>query len=134
MSTHHVLPSLPPVAEPYDLAIVGAGRVGQTLGRLLSALGHRVTFVACRTLAAAEQAVRFIGAGLPTTYEAAPLDLPQPGRGVVCLTTPDQAIASTAAGLAQRAPAWQGITVLHCSGALSSTALHVLRSAGAQVA
>lgn len=126
--------ALPVGPVSYDLAIVGAGRVGQTLGRLLAALGHRITWVACRTHAAAEQAVRFIGAGLPTTYEAAPLNLLAPGRGVVCITTPDQAIVATATLLAQRGPVWPGVTVLHCSGALSSTVLHLLHPAGAHLA
>lgn len=52
----------------YAIAIVGAGRVGQTLGRLLTAVGHRITTVSCRTRAAAEQAVAFIGGGQPCAY------------------------------------------------------------------
>ena len=122
-----------PTATGYDIALVGAGRVGQTLGRLLVARGHRITFVACRTRVAAERAVTFIGTGQPMTYDDAPLDVVRTGRGVVCITTPDAAIAPTAAHLASRAPAWHDVTVLHCSGALSSTVLHVLRPCGAQV-
>jgi len=117
----------------YALAIVGAGRVGQTLGRLLAALGHRITTVSCRTRAAAERAVAFIGAGQPHVYGTAPVDVPHAGGGVVCITTPDQAIASMAARLAQAQPVWSGVVVLHCSGALSSTVLHGLRACGAQV-
>ncbi len=89
-----------PDATRYDIALVGAGRVGQTLGRLLLALGHRIVFVACRTRASAERAVTFIGAGQPMTYDDAPLDVVQAGRGVVCITTPDAAIAPTAVHLA----------------------------------
>lgn len=117
----------------YAIAIVGAGRVGRTLGRLLAAVGHRITTVSCRTRAAAEQAVAFIGAGQPCAYGAAPLDFPQECRSVVCITTPDQAIASIAARLAHDQSVWPGVVVLHCSGALSSTVLHVLRACGAQV-
>ena len=109
-----------PAATRYDIALVGAGRVGQTLGRLLVALGHRMVFVACRTRASAERAVTFIGAGQPMTYDDAPLDVVQAGRGVVCITTPDAAIAPTAMHLAHRQPPWHGVAVLHCSGALSS--------------
>jgi predicted short-subunit dehydrogenase-like oxidoreductase (DUF2520 family) len=122
-----------PLTAGYDIALIGAGRVGQTLGRLFAALGHRLTIVACRTRAAAEQAVAFIGTGQPTTYDKAPLDVVQTGHGVVCITTPDDAIAPTAVQLAQRQPRWHGVVVLHCSGALSSTVLHVLRPWGAQV-
>ena len=117
----------------YDIALIGAGRVGQTLGRLLVALGHRLTLVACRTRLAAERAVAFIGAGQPTTYAEAPLEAVQTGRGVVCITTPDDAIAPTALSLAHRHPPWHGVVVLHCSGALNSTVLHVLRPCGAEI-
>ena len=117
----------------YDIALIGAGRVGQTLGRLLTARGHRLTFVACRTRVAAERAVAFIGTGQPTTYDEVPLAAVQTGHGVVCITTPDDAIAPTAVHLAHRQPPWHGVVVFHCSGALSSTVLHVLRPCGAQV-
>jgi predicted short-subunit dehydrogenase-like oxidoreductase (DUF2520 family) len=120
-------------AAGYDIALIGAGRVGQTLGRLLAARGHRLTFVACRTQATAERAVAFIGAGQPTTYDEAPLAAVQTGRGVVCITTPDDAIASMALHLAHCRPPWHGVVVLHCSGALSSMVLHVLRPYGVQV-
>ena len=122
-----------PITAGYDIALIGAGRVGQTLGRRLVALGHRLTIVACRTRAAAERAVAFIGTGQPTTYGEAPLDVVQTGRGVVCITTPDDAIAPTAIHLAHRQPSWHGVVVFHCSGALSSKVLHVLRPCGAQV-
>jgi predicted short-subunit dehydrogenase-like oxidoreductase (DUF2520 family) len=122
-----------PTAAGYDIALIGAGRVGQTLGRLLVARGHRLTIVACRTRVAAERAVAFIGTGQPTAYDEAPLDVIQTGRGVVCISTPDEAIASTAVHLAHRQPPWHGVVVLHCSGALSSTVLHVLRPCGAYV-
>lgn len=122
-----------PTTTRYDIALVGAGRVGQTLGRLLVMLGHHLTFVACRTRAAAERAVHFIGTGQAMTYDDAPLDVVRTGRGVVCITTPDAAIAPTAVRLANRQPPWHGVAVLHCSGALSSAVLHVLRPYGVQV-
>ena len=122
-----------PSTAGYDIALIGAGRVGQTLGRLLAAHGHRLTLVACRTRVAAERAVAFIGTGQPTTYDEAPLEIVQTGCGVVCITTPDDVIAPTAVDLAHRQPPWQGVSVFHCSGALSSTVLHVLRPCGAQV-
>jgi len=93
-----------PITAGYDIALMGAGRVGQTLGRRLVARGHRLTLVACRTQAAAERAVAFIGTGQPTTYDEAPLDIVQTDCGVVCITTPDDAIAPTAVRLAHRQP------------------------------
>src|SRR5262245_65792256 len=98
-----------PTTGGYDIALVGGGRVGQTLGRLLVALGHRLTMVACRTRAAAERAVAFIGTGQPTTYDEAPLDVVQPGRGVVCITTPDEGSAPPAVRLGHRQAPWHGV-------------------------
>ena len=46
-----------------DVAIVGAGRTGRTLGRLAREAGYEIGPVVCRTRAHAEEAVRFIGAG-----------------------------------------------------------------------
>jgi len=118
---------------PYTIAVLGAGRVGQTLGCLLAAQGHQLTVVACRTQAAAERAVAFIGTGQPCTYDTVPLDAVPYGQGVVCITTPDAAIAPTAALLARRQPRWHGMTVLHCSGALSSAELQALQPCGVSV-
>ena len=112
------------------LVLVGWARRS---GGCWSRYGHRLTIVACRTRAAAERAVAFIGTGQPTTYDEAPLDIVQTGRGVVCITTPDDAIAPIAVHLAHRQPPWHGVVVFHCSGALSSTVLDVLRPCGAQV-
>lgn len=120
-------------ATGYDIAIVGAGRVGQTLGRLLTAAGHRITTVACRTRAAAQRAAAFIGAGQAGAYDDVLCAMARVGQAVVLLTTPDHAIAPMAARLAQQQPVWVDVVVLHCSGALSSTVLHVLRPCGAQV-
>src|SRR5262245_62586323 len=88
-----------PITAGYDIALIGAGRVGQTLGRLLVARGHRLTLVACRTSAAPERAVAFIGTGQPTTYDEAPLDTVQTAHGVVCITKRKNAIAPMAVHL-----------------------------------
>lgn len=117
----------------YDVAIVGAGRVGQTLGRLLTAAGQQVTRVACRSRAAAEHAVAFIGAGLPCTYDSlARQPIPTPPE-LLLLTTPDAAIAPTALRIAPGREDWHGVTVLHCSGALSSAVLQALGQHGAAI-
>ncbi len=117
----------------YDVAIVGAGRVGQTLGRRLAAAGHQVTRVACRSRAAAEQAMAFIGAGQALTYESLARQPAPAAPEVLLITTPDAAIAATALRIAPGRMTWQGVTVLHCSGALSSTVLHALGQYGAAV-
>ena len=49
------------------VAIIGAGRVGSSVGFLLKRAGYTVTAVAARSLASAEKASAFIGAGEPAT-------------------------------------------------------------------
>jgi predicted short-subunit dehydrogenase-like oxidoreductase (DUF2520 family) len=122
-----------PAETTYHIAILGAGRVGQTLGRLLASAGHRITAVTCRTRVAAEQAVAFIGAGWPVVYASQSLHLEPSWRSVLFITTPDHAIAATAEQLARQPESWSAVTVLHCSGALSSVALQSLTAHGAHV-
>jgi len=111
------------------LAIVGAGRVGQTLGRALRRRGWRVGAVVTRQLSTARAAVRFIGAGKPISdlrFEISKTDL-------CLLTTADSQISSTARALARVGGDWRGRVVLHTSGALSSRELAPLRRRGAAV-
>lgn len=113
-----------------DVAIVGAGMVGRTLGYALQRKGCRVVAVASRTRGSAEEAVRFIGAGAvcdePTEAAAR--------AAIVFLTTPDDAIPSTCGAIAARGGFRRGALVLHTSGALSSRALESARACGAAVA
>jgi predicted short-subunit dehydrogenase-like oxidoreductase (DUF2520 family) len=113
-----------------SLAIVGAGRVGRSLGRRLRETGWNVTVVTARSEASAKRAVRFIGggraaAGIPVTLAAA---------GTILLAVPDDAIAPIAADLARSAgQELQSKVVLHTSGALDSSVLAPLRGCGAAV-
>jgi predicted short-subunit dehydrogenase-like oxidoreductase (DUF2520 family) len=141
------------------VSIVGAGRVGTTLGRRLRKLGWRIGAVVTRSPATARAAVRAIGAGIP---------YPAPLRGistqvfrgsllqrrhkhppltgalapeasdtvllaeVVLLTTPDDALAVTARSLAQIGGAgWRGKIALHTSGTLDRGVLAPLARLGA---
>ncbi len=111
-------------------SILGAGRLGRTLGRLLARRGLLPLGISCRTRHSARQAVAFIGAGRPTTSnrEAAS------GAGLVLIATPDRAIVPVARELAESGLPWTGRVVAHTSGALSSAALEPLRRRGALVA
>lgn len=115
---------------PETVAIVGAGRVGRTLGRRLRELGWRIGPVVTRSQATARAAVRAIGAGAPhagLTRQLAAADL-------VLIATPDAAIAATARKLARLGGGeWRGRVVLHTSGALASGALAPLARRGAAV-
>lgn len=106
------------------VAIIGAGRVGCSIGVLLARSGYAVTGVAARTLASAEQAAAFIGAGAPTA------DVVQAASGsdIVFITTPDRAIRESCNAIAAGKALKPGSLVVHTSGAHT---LDLLEGAGA---
>ncbi len=113
-----------------DIAIIGAGVVGTTLGIAARRAGYPVVAVASRREASARKAARLIG-GEPSVCTAAEAA----GRGeVVLLTVNDDAIAPAAAALAEAHTVRAGTVVAHCSGALASDVLAPLAAAGAHVA
>src|SRR5437773_11139205 len=106
-----------------EFAVIGAGRLGRTLGRLLMRHGYAPTGLSCRSLRSARQARAFIGAGEPTASNVqaaarAPL---------VLIATPDREVVPVARELARARLQWTGRIVAHCSGAVSSAALEPLR-------
>ncbi len=114
------------------VAIVGAGRVGQTLGRLLVESGTEIAEVVARRAASARAAVRFIGAGRASSISS----LDRVGARVILVATPDDEIASAARALAALPQSFAGCVVLHTSGsraARADDALGALRAAGAEV-
>src|SRR5262245_10029706 len=79
--------------------IVGPGRLGQALGRILSRAGVPMRFVAARKLAGARRAVEFIGSGEPVSLgQLSARELAQ--VRIVLLTVSDSAIAEVARHLA----------------------------------
>lgn len=113
-----------------DISIIGAGRLGTSLGRALAARGYRLRAVACRRLASALESRAIIGQGraLTDAAEAA-------ARGeIIILALPDGRIAAAAARLARAPIDWTRRTVLHTSGRLTAAALEPLRARGAAVA
>src|SRR5579864_7999942 len=122
--------------------LIGPGRLGQPLGKLLAEVGVPIQFVAARKLRAARRAVEFIGRG-----EAIRLD--QLGASelaqakVVLLAVADSAIEEVAAYLADASicsgvtarKCWSGKVVLHTCGPLPATGpdspLAALRARGA---
>lgn len=114
------------------VAIVGPGRVGQALGKLLKESGFRIRWVAGRRRAALRQAVRFIGGGKP-------LGLYDPRlteAAIIILTTSDSALREVAqqlAGISGERNAWRGKVVLHTCGSLPSDVLQPLKREGAAI-
>jgi predicted short-subunit dehydrogenase-like oxidoreductase (DUF2520 family) len=116
-------------AGEIDLTLVGPGRVGQAMAKLLAGAGIKVRFVAARRLEAARRAVRFIGGGTPVALEAKELADSQ----VILLTVSDAALAPLARQLAKLHRSWRGKVVLHTCGALPSTVLAPFKRRGAAI-
>lgn len=113
------------------ISIVGAGRVGTTLGKRLRQLGWRIGAVVTRSDRTARAAVRTIGAGKPfaTALQAIPNLL---NASVVLVATPDDAMPVTVRSLAKMGGrAWRGKIVLHTSGAHDRSILDSLARLGA---
>ena len=112
----------------HTVSIIGAGRVGKTIGKRLRQLGWRMGVVVTRSAATSRAAVRVIGSGTPrtrVTREALDADL-------ILLATPDRAIAPIARSLAGLSGGdLRGSIVLHTSGALDSSVLAPLARRGA---
>jgi len=114
------------------VAIIGPGRIGQAMGRLLARSGVPIAFIAARNPAAARRAVRFIGAGAPVGLADPRLQ----SASVLLITTSDSAVVEVARELAQRGKgteARQGKVVLHTCGSLPAAALLPLKLRGAAI-
>jgi len=109
------------------VAIVGAGRVGGSVGSLLARAGMQVTAVATRSMATAEGARDFIGAGFATT------DIVRAASSadIVFLTTPDGAIRSVCDAIASGGGFRPGMLVVHTSGAHTLDLLDAAKGVGA---
>jgi len=111
-----------------SVSIVGAGRLGRSLGRRLHRLGWRIDAVVTRSASTSRSAARFIGACKP--YAALTREILR--ADVILLTVPDRALAGLARSLARIEPkSWRGKIVLHTSGALDRTVLQPLAKRGA---
>jgi len=112
------------------LAIIGAGRVGRTLGRRLRELGWQIGAVVARGEASARRAVRFIGAG-----KACPGMTRQIlASRVILVATPDEEIAVVGQELARIGEEeLRGRVILHTSGAMDSGVLDAVQERGGTV-
>jgi len=115
------------------LNIVGGGHVGRVFGRLFATTGGaglQPQDVLTRSIASAQLAADFIGAGA-----CRPVDAYDQLRcaDVYLLAVGDDQIAPACAALAAAVPLQDAI-VFHCSGALPSGHLNAASAAGAHVA
>jgi predicted short-subunit dehydrogenase-like oxidoreductase (DUF2520 family) len=110
------------------VSIVGAGRVGISLGKHLRELGWRVGTVVTRSKFTARAAVRRIGVGKP--FDRLTADVCE--ADVILFSTPDDALPAIARNLARVSGAgWKGKIVLHTSATLDRSALAPLGRLGA---
>jgi predicted short-subunit dehydrogenase-like oxidoreductase (DUF2520 family) len=114
---------------PLEIAIIGAGRVGQTLGRCLHQNGFRIGPVVTRSLLSARRAARFIGGGSPGGHIVERVLR----ADVILVGVPDPQIRGISQVLADYGRArCRGKVVLHLSGSRGARELTALRRLGAQ--
>jgi predicted short-subunit dehydrogenase-like oxidoreductase (DUF2520 family) len=136
------------------VSIVGAGRVGISLGTHLRKLGWRIGAVVTRSESTARAAVRRIGSGTPYASPPKPgrrveawgfstaksgdlMRALAPGSDLILITTPDDVMPAVAQSLADAARttagprALRGKIVLHTSATLDRSALAPLARLGA---
>ncbi len=113
-----------------EIAIIGAGRLGTSLGRALAKKGQTITALTCRRKASVAESRAIIGQGLALTDNGAAARL----AGVIFICVPDEAISGAASRLARSRGDWTGKTVFHTSGLLPARVLDPLRKRGASIA
>jgi predicted short-subunit dehydrogenase-like oxidoreductase (DUF2520 family) len=110
------------------LAILGAGRVGRALGRLLHERGWHILVVAAHSDGTARKAAKYIRAGQPI----AGISHHALAAKTILVSVPDDAIPEIAAELARiGAQQLRGKIVLHTSGACNASVLQPVRAFGA---
>lgn len=108
------------------LAIIGAGRLAQTMALAFAgARGLRVVVAARRPEAAAKLARKV------KTATAAPIEEAVANASIVLLAVPDRSIAPLARALAPLRPSWEGVVALHGAGAYGPELLSAFSSRGA---
>jgi predicted short-subunit dehydrogenase-like oxidoreductase (DUF2520 family) len=112
------------------IAIIGAGKVGTSIGYALKKKGYTITSVSCSSLASAKESTRIIGQGQPSVNTAETARLGE----VVFITVPDDRIAGVVSELKTSDICWTGKTVFHCSGLHPAGILKPLKDKGASTA
>lgn len=111
-----------------DIAIIGAGKLGTSLGTAFSKQEYKIRALSCRSLSSAKESRQIIQQGTPTT------DNLQAGRSgkIIVLSVPDDRIEKVAGELARSSLSWKDKLVFHCSGLIPASVLDPLKQRGAK--
>ncbi len=110
-------------------SIIGAGKLGKTLGKLLAAAGLQIGDILNQSQNSTQAAVTFIGSGRACTTMSE-----LKAADYYLLACPDHQIQACCQQLAASGVLQAGMTVFHCSGALNTTVLHSATAQGAHTA
>lgn len=113
-----------------DTSIIGAGRVGTSLGYALSKKGYRIKALSCVSLRSAQESRTIIGDGKPLTDN---IETAKRGELVV-ISVPDEVIEKVGKELAVSDIEWSKKFVFHCSGLHAAEILKSLEKKGAMTA
>jgi predicted short-subunit dehydrogenase-like oxidoreductase (DUF2520 family) len=113
-----------------NIAIVGAGKVGSVLGRILVENGEKVVCIVSRTKRSARTAGRFLQCkNVSDSLDAIPAT-----ADLIYITTPHAAVADVALILSNLDHLrFERLSVCHASGMLTAEALKPVRERGATV-
>ncbi len=113
-----------------EISIIGAGRLGTSLGAALSKKGYRIKSLSCKTARSAEESRTIIGQG------KASADNIQTAKSgdILFLCLPDEEILKVGKELNNANINWSGRFIFHCSGLLSSEVLEPFSAKGASTA
>ncbi|HCY87669.1 MAG TPA: DUF2520 domain-containing protein [Desulfobacteraceae bacterium] len=115
--------------EDPKFSIVGCGRVGVTLARMLKQKGYSLLGVSSRTQASVNNAVKVLDADRASLT---PKDVTKEAD-LVFITTPDDVIEPVCSHIADNNGFKEGAIVLHCSGSQPSTILSAATRCGAVI-
>lgn len=113
-----------------DVSIIGAGRLGASLGYALSKKGYRIKAFSCSNILSAKESRKIIGEGKPLIDS---IETARRGE-LVILGVPDGMIKQVGRELAASKREWSEKFVFHCSGLHPASILKPLEEKGAWIA
>ncbi len=112
------------------IGIIGAGKVGTSIGFVLKQKGMEITGISDLFEGPLEEARKYLGEGVRYTRES--LEVVE-ASDVIAVTTQDRAIKDVAAAIAEKAEGLKGKLFFHTSGAHPASLLKPLDTKGARL-